>query len=68
MINEGDFGEKVREGEIPKEMLELVKEKREILLQTLADYDDELAMGLMEDENYQPPSKLTSLNRNHPIY
>lgn len=38
-------------------MMEQAKEKRDILLQTLADFNDEIAMGLMEDENYQPPSK-----------
>merc|ERR1712137_1196967 len=58
LLNEGDYGEKIREAEIPEELRELAKEKRSILLQQLADYNDDLAMGFMEDENYNPPDEL----------
>ena len=37
-------------------MLEQAKEKRFELLTKLADFNDEIGMGLMEDENYDPPS------------
>ena len=37
-------------------MLEQAKEKRSELLTKLADFNDEIGMGLMEDENYDPPS------------
>ena len=56
LLNEGEFGEKVREADIPEEMLEQAKEKRSELLTKLADFNDEIGMGLMEDENYDPPS------------
>mmetsp|Transcript_38128 Transcript_38128/g.65375 ORF Transcript_38128/g.65375 Transcript_38128/m.65375 type:complete len:752 (-) Transcript_38128:39-2294(-) len=58
LLNEGEFGEKVREADIPEEMLEQAKEKRSELLTKLADFNDEIGMGLMEDENYDPPTEL----------
>ena len=53
-LNEGEFGETVREAEIPEEMLQAAQEKRLEMLTALADYEDEIAMGMME-ENYNPP-------------
>merc|ERR1712137_665306 len=58
LLNEGDHGETIREAEIPPEMLTQAKEKRLELLTKLADLNDEIAMGLMEDENYNPPTEL----------
>jgi len=57
-LNEGEFGELIREAEIPPEMMDLAKEKRAELLTKLADLNDEIAMGLMEDESYNPPTEL----------
>jgi len=47
---EGEKGEKVVEGDIPADMVELVEEKRAELIERLADADDEIAeLFLMEE-------------------
>jgi len=55
LLNEGSHGEKIVEAPIPAEMAELAKQKRAELITILADFDDEIGMGLLEDENYDPP-------------
>jgi len=55
LLNQGDYGEKIVEAEIPADMAELAKQKRTELIHILADYEDEIGMGLLEDENYEPP-------------
>jgi len=55
LLNEGSYGEKIVEAEIPPEMAELAKQKRAELIHALADFDDDIGMGLLEDENYDPP-------------
>ena len=44
--------------------MEQAKEKRFELLTKLADYNDEIGMGLLEDENYNPPSMYIKLKYN----
>merc|ERR1712137_211967 len=58
LINDGDYGEIIKIEDIPEEMLETAKEKRAEMLNMLADENDEIAMGFMEDENYEPPVSL----------
>ena len=57
-MNEGSYGETIRETEIPEELKGIVAEKRAELLNALADINDEIAMGLMENEHYDPPVEL----------
>jgi elongation factor G len=46
----GERGENVQEGPVPDDMLELVQEKRNLLLEHLSDADDEIAeLFLMEE-------------------
>lgn len=48
---EGPSGEKVRaDTEIPSDLVGLVEEKRQVLIETLADVDEELADKFLEDE------------------
>ncbi len=47
----GDDGEKLEKGEIPDDMKDLAAEKRQLLIETLADADDDLGEKfLMEEE------------------
>ncbi len=47
----GDDGEKIEKGEVPAEMKDLYEEKRQLLIETLADADDEIGEKfLMEEE------------------
>ena len=47
---DGDNGEKVRIEECPAELLEKAQEEREAMLESLADYDDDLMEKAMEGE------------------
>ena len=45
---DGDNGEEVRTEEIPAELMEEAKQRRHEMLETLGDYDDEMAMAFLE--------------------
>ncbi|MEO6952023.1 MAG: elongation factor G [Polyangia bacterium] len=45
---DGDNGEDVRTEEIPAELLEEAKQRRHEMLETLGDFDDEMAMAFLE--------------------
>lgn len=47
--NEGPQGETIRKAEIPADLVELVKEKRALLIETLADVDDEMAEIFLDE-------------------
>ncbi|ODQ63202.1 mitochondrial elongation factor G [Nadsonia fulvescens var. elongata DSM 6958] len=49
LYNEGPQGENIVVKEIPEELKELVEEKRELLIQTLADVDDVIAELYIEE-------------------
>ena len=48
---EGENGENITECDIPKDMAELVAEKREIMIEALADLDDDVAELYLEEED-----------------
>ncbi|KAG7660658.1 MEF1 [[Candida] subhashii] len=50
LYNEGPQGETIRKGEVPEELKELVEEKRALLIETLADVDEEIADVYLEGE------------------
>ncbi|EAZ63110.1 mitochondrial translation elongation factor [Scheffersomyces stipitis CBS 6054] len=50
LYNEGAQGETIRSAEVPEELKELVEEKRALLIETLADVDDEMADIYLEGE------------------
>ncbi|CDK24436.1 unnamed protein product [Kuraishia capsulata CBS 1993] len=49
LYNEGSQGETIRTAEIPDNLKELVEEKRSVLIETLADVDDEIAECFIEE-------------------
>ncbi|KAK6203237.1 elongation factor G, mitochondrial [Scheffersomyces amazonensis] len=50
LFNEGDQGEVIRKADIPEDLKDLVEEKRALLIETLADVDDEMADIFLEGE------------------
>jgi elongation factor G len=64
---DGDNGEKVREGEIPANLIELCKEKKLELIQSLAEIDEEME-GYFLEENIDVPTDLMKATiRKHTI-
>ncbi|KAF2212245.1 hypothetical protein CERZMDRAFT_121186 [Cercospora zeae-maydis SCOH1-5] len=49
IYSEGEKGEIVREDECPSHLVELAKEKRQVLIETLADVDDTIADAVLEE-------------------
>ena len=49
IYNEGASGEIIKKGPVPEELVDLVKEKRQLLIETLADVDDEMAEIFIEE-------------------
>lgn len=50
LYNEGEQGETIRKAEVPEDLKELVEEKRALLIETLADVDEEMADIFLEGE------------------
>lgn len=50
IYNEGPQGEELRYAEVPEDLVELVEEKRNVLIETLADVDEEMADIFLEGE------------------
>lgn len=48
--NKGDNGEIIEEAEIPADLKELVEEKRQVLIETLADVDEAMAEIFLEEK------------------
>jgi elongation factor G len=63
LYNEGDHGEQIAEKEIPEELKELVAEKRNVLIETLADVDDEIAEIYLEEQTPTPQQIKDAIRR-----
>jgi elongation factor G len=50
LYNEGSQGETIRTADVPSDLADLVEEKRALLIETLADVDDEIAEMFLEEE------------------
>ncbi|AQZ19124.1 MEF1 (YLR069C) [Zygosaccharomyces parabailii] len=50
IYNKGDHGETLVKGPIPENLKDLVEEKRQVLIETLADVDDEIAELFLEEQ------------------
>ncbi|CCC72011.1 hypothetical protein NCAS_0J00310 [Naumovozyma castellii] len=50
LYNKGDSGEIIEKGEVPKDLVDLVEEKRQLLIDTLADVDDEMTELFLEEK------------------
>jgi len=49
--NKGEKGENVEEGEIPADLVDKVEEKREIMMEAVCMFDDDMMMQVMEGED-----------------
>ncbi|RAR00700.1 translation elongation factor G [Stemphylium lycopersici] len=64
IYNEGPKGETIREtDEIPADIIELCKEKRRVLVETLADVDDEMAELFLEEKEPTIPQIKAAIRR-----
>ncbi|TKA76752.1 Elongation factor G, mitochondrial [Friedmanniomyces simplex] len=54
LISEGDRGEIIREAEVPADIREFAQEKRRLLIETLADVDEEIANAFLEERTPSP--------------
>lgn len=50
LYNKGDNGETIEKGPVPEELKPLMEEKRQLLIETLADVDDEMAEMFLEEK------------------
>lgn len=57
IYSEGQNGEVVREDEVPEDIREFAQEKRRLLIETLADVDEEIANAFL-DERTPSPSEI----------
>uniref|UniRef100_A0A6B2KYZ3 Elongation factor G, mitochondrial n=1 Tax=Arcella intermedia TaxID=1963864 RepID=A0A6B2KYZ3_9EUKA len=60
---EGDNGEEVDRSEVPERLKPIVEEKRQQLIESLADVDDEIAMKFLEGEEITVPDLKAAIRR-----
>lgn len=63
LYNRGAQGESIEEGPIPKELEDLVEEKRNLLIETLADVDDDIATIYLEEQEPTPAEIVEGIRR-----
>lgn len=63
LYNEGAQGEEIRAAEVPAELADLVEEKRALLIETLADVDEEIADLYLEGEEPTVPQIKAAIRR-----
>lgn len=61
--NTGSQGETIERGPVPDELKELVAEKRALLIETLADVDDEIAEIFLEEQTPTPEQIVAGIRR-----
>lgn len=63
LYNEGSQGEKIAVGPVPEELKELVEEKRQVLIEQLADVDDEMASIYLDEQEPTPDQLVAAIRR-----
>ncbi|CAG8464391.1 6285_t:CDS:10 [Funneliformis mosseae] len=63
IYNEGNRGEKVVEKEIPEDLIEFSMKKRQELIETLADIDDQIAEIYLNEENPTSQQLMDAIRR-----
>lgn len=63
LYNEGAQGEEIRAAEVPAELADLVEEKRALLIETLADVDEEIADLYLEGQEPTVPQIKAAIRR-----
>lgn len=63
LLNKGDQGEIIEVGPVPENLKELVAEKRNLLIETLADVDEEMANMYLEEQTPTPEDIIAAIRR-----
>ena len=63
IYSEGAHGEVVREAEVPDDVRDLAQEKRRLLIETLADVDDEIANAFLDERTPSPQEIKSAIRR-----
>lgn len=63
IYSEGHKGEEVREGEVPADLRDFAQEKRRLLIETLADVDDEIANAFLDERTPSPNEIKAAIRR-----
>ena len=63
IYSEGAKGETVREDEVPKDIREFAQEKRRLLIETLADVDEEIANAFLDERTPSPAEIKAAIRR-----
>lgn len=63
VYSEGENGEIVREDEVPADLRDFAQEKRRLLIETLADVDDEIANAFLDERTPSPMEIMAAIRR-----
>lgn len=63
LLNKGPQGETIEVGPVPENLKELVAEKRNLLIETLADVDEEMANIYLEEKTPTPEEIIAAIRR-----
>lgn len=63
IYSEGYKGEEIREDEVPADLMQLAQEKRSLLIETLADVDEEIANLFLEEQTPSPEQIKAAIRR-----
>ncbi|KAK5132090.1 Elongation factor G, mitochondrial [Meristemomyces frigidus] len=63
LYSEGVKGETIRVDEVPTDLRDFAQEKRRLLIETLADVDDEVANAFLEERTPSPPEIKAAIRR-----
>lgn len=63
IYNKGDQGEIIEKGPVPEDLKELVEEKRALLIETLADVDDEIAELFLDEKEPNVEQIMSAIRR-----
>ncbi|KAK9464206.1 P-loop containing nucleoside triphosphate hydrolase protein [Lipomyces oligophaga] len=63
LYNEGESGERIVEKEVPEDLKALAQEKRQLLIETLADVDDEIAEVYLDEQEPTVSQLMAAIRR-----
>lgn len=63
VYNKGENGEILEKGPVPESLKDLVEEKRQLLIETLADVDDEMAELFLDEQEPSPEQIMGAIRR-----
>lgn len=63
LYNVGSQGEEIKRSEIPADLVPLVQEKRQLLIETLADVDEEIAESVIMEQEPTPEEIKSAIRR-----